>query len=225
MRPRITRRDALRQTGCFTLFSFSVVSTAHAATSIVAVRVWPAEEYTRITLESDSALSTTHRLHKNPDRLSIDIEGLEMSEPLRELIGKVRPDDPYIAGVRIAQFSPRVLRLVLDLKQTAVPQVFTLKPVAAYQHRLVFDLHPAVEVDPLLALVREKESAERRAAAQVRDALGELIDRVEGRSSSTTTPSATTTTTQRRPRLRCLARAPPNPRPAQAPKTNARLTA
>ena len=54
----------------------------------------------------------------------------------------MRADDPYIAGVRVGQFQPRVVRLVLDLKQPVAPQVFTLTPVAAYQHRLVFDLYP-----------------------------------------------------------------------------------
>ena len=149
--------------------------------TIVAVRVWPADEYTRVTIESDASLPTTHALHDNPNRLSIDIDGLELSPALRELVGKVHADDPYIAGVRIGQFQPRVVRLVLDLKQPVAPQVFTLDPVAAYQHRLVFDLRPTVEVDPLLALIKEKEAAERSAAQSVRDALGEFIGRIAKR--------------------------------------------
>jgi hypothetical protein len=47
----------------------------------------------------------------------VDIDGLELNPALRELVGKVRPDDPYIAGVRVGQYQPRVVRLVLDLKQ------------------------------------------------------------------------------------------------------------
>jgi N-acetylmuramoyl-L-alanine amidase len=149
-------------------------------TDIVAVRLWPAHDYTRVTLESTQPLSATHRLHDQPDRLSIDIDGLDLGDTLRELVSKVRADDPFIAAVRVSQFKPRVVRMVLDLKQPVAPQVFTLKPVAAYRHRLVFDLHPTLEPDPLLALVRRKEAAERQAAASVRDALGELIDRIEG---------------------------------------------
>ncbi len=189
--PIVSRRRALTQAGAL-LVSFGVASRAHG-TSIVAVRVWPADEYTRVTIESDELLTVTQTLHKNPDRLSIDIDGLEMSEPLRDLVGKVRPDDPYIAGVRIAQYKPRVVRMVLDLKQAAAPQVFTLKPVAAYQHRLVFDLYPAVAMDPLVALVRDKETAERRAATAMADALGDLINRIEGGKGATrgsTSPDA-----------------------------------
>jgi N-acetylmuramoyl-L-alanine amidase len=145
---------------------------------IVAVRIWPASDYTRMTIESDQALEAKHFLAEDPYRLVIDIENLELSPALRDLVGKVRPDDPYIAGVRVGQNQPRVVRLVVDLKQAVAPQQFALTPVAAYQHRLVFDLYPAQEQDPLLALLREKEQAEHAAAQSVNDALGEFIGRI-----------------------------------------------
>jgi N-acetylmuramoyl-L-alanine amidase len=152
---------------------------AASAASIVAVRVWPASDYTRVTLESDRPLAAKHFLVEGPDRLVIDIDGLELSPGLRELLGKIKPDDPFIAGVRVGQNQPRVVRIVLDLKQVVAPQIFTLEPVAAYKHRLVFDLYPQQERDPLLALIREKEQAETQAAQAVQDALGELIGRVD----------------------------------------------
>ena len=132
--------------------------------SIVSVRVWPATEYTRVTIESDQPLQARHFLTEDPQRLVVDIDGLELSPALRELVGKVKPDDPYIAGVRVGQNQPRVVRLVIDLKQPVKPQQFTLAPVAAYQHRLVFDLYPLQAQDPLLALVNDKLQAEREAA-------------------------------------------------------------
>jgi len=109
---------------------------------LMAVRVWPASDYTRVTLESDTPLNATFFSVPNPNRLVIDIEGLEISPRLKELVSKVQADDPYIAGVRMGQNKPRVVRLVIDLKQAIKPQVFGLPPVAAYQHRLVFDLYP-----------------------------------------------------------------------------------
>ncbi|HJV69073.1 N-acetylmuramoyl-L-alanine amidase [Ideonella sp.] len=147
--------------------------------AIVAVRVWPAADYTRVTIESDQVLAANHFLADNPQRLVVDIENLELSPALRELVGKVRPDDPFIAGVRVGQNQPRVVRLVIDLKQAVKPQQFALAPVAAYQHRLVFDLYPTEAPDPLLALIREKDAAEREAAREVQDALGEFIGRVD----------------------------------------------
>jgi N-acetylmuramoyl-L-alanine amidase len=149
--------------------------------SIVAVRVWPADDYTRVTIESDAVLAARHFLADNPHRLVIDLDGLELSPTLRELVGKVRADDPFIAGVRVGQNQPRVVRLVVDLKQPIAPQQFTLAPVAAYQHRLVFDLYPTQERDPLLALIRDKDQAEQQAAQSVRDALGEFIGRIDAK--------------------------------------------
>ncbi|MDM4765149.1 N-acetylmuramoyl-L-alanine amidase [Pelomonas sp. SE-A7] len=179
----MSRRDFLCQTGSVVLLlqAPQLLSAAPNAASIVAVRVWPAADYTRVTLESDKPLNAKHFLVDKPDRLVIDIEGLELSPGLRELIAKVRPDDPYIAGVRVGQNTPTVVRIVLDLKQLAAPQIFTLKPVQPYQHRLVFDLYPAEEPDPLLELLREKERAEKQATASVNDALNELIGKI-GRS-------------------------------------------
>ncbi|MBP6543922.1 MAG: N-acetylmuramoyl-L-alanine amidase [Piscinibacter sp.] len=172
-----SRRQAIRAMGSLVL-TLGAAQIARGAT-IVAVRVWPADDYTRVTIESDTPLSEKHFLAANPQRLVIDIDGLELSPALREIVGKVRSDDPFIEGVRVGQNQPRVVRLVIDLKQASAPQLFTLPPVAAYQHRMVFDLYPVKERDPLLALIHEKEVAEQQAAQAVQDALGEFIGRVE----------------------------------------------
>ena len=124
--------------------------------SILAVRVWPAPEYSRVTIESDTKLVAKQFFVTTPPRLAVDIEGIDLSPELRELVAKVKPDDPNIAGIRVGQNAPGVVRLVVDLKQAAQPQVFTLPPIAAYQHRLVFDLYPAEPVDPLEALIAER---------------------------------------------------------------------
>ena len=171
------RRRALQRMGSMVLL-LGTAQLAHGA-GIVAVRVWPALAYTRVTIESDQVLAAHHFLTEGPYRLVVDIDGLELNAQLKDLVGKVRPDDPYIAGVRVGQYQPRVVRLVIDLKQPVAPQQFTLAPVAAYQHRLVFDLYPVQEADPLLALLRDKEAAEQQAARDVRDALGDLIARVD----------------------------------------------
>ncbi len=182
----VSRRRALGRMGTAVLV-LGARDIAWGA-AIVAVRVWPADEYTRVTIESDAALSARHFLAAGPDRLVIDIDGLELSPQLRELVGKVRSDDPFIAGVRVGQSQPRVVRMVIDLKQATAPEVLTLAPVAAYQHRLVFDLHPTREVDPLLALIRDREQAEQKAAQSVQDALGEFIGKVAGGGAASAPP-------------------------------------
>jgi len=173
----LSRRLALQGMGAAVLL-LGASELAYGAT-IVAVRLWPSDDYTRLTIESDTALAARYFEVREPRRLVIDIDGLQLNPALRELVGKVRADDPAIAGVRVGQYTPRVVRLVVDLKQPVLPQQFTLQPVAAYQYRLVFDLYATEVVDPLLALVREKEAAERGASQSVRDALGELMARVD----------------------------------------------
>ena len=180
-RPANPTRRALLRGGSLVLL-LGVQQIARGAT-IVAVRVWPAPEYSRVTIESDTKLAAKQFFVPQPPRLAVDIEGIDLNPALRELVAKVRADDPNIAGIRVGQNAPGVVRLVIDLKQAAVPQVFTLTPVAAYQHRLVFDLYPAKSVDPLEALIAEHlndtpaASAPHSEAAspQPTDPLGDLI--------------------------------------------------
>lgn len=150
--PSPARRTLLKQAAGGTLVFLLGPKELAWGAELVAVRVWPAQDYTRVTLESDTALNATFFSVDRPNRLVIDIEGLALSSQLKELVRKIRSDDPYIAGVRVGQYKPSVARLVIDLKQAIKPQVFGLAPVAAYQHRLVFDLHPGAPIDPRVAL-------------------------------------------------------------------------
>jgi N-acetylmuramoyl-L-alanine amidase len=172
------RRAAIRGLGSAGAWVLTFGMPARAgATAIVAVRMWPARDYTRITIESDAALRATPFFVADPPRLAVDIEGIELSPTLRDLVGHVTPDDPNVAGIRVAQNAPAVVRIVIDLKRPITPQVFQLVPVAAYQHRLVLDLYPTVPRDPLEELIaqrlRELDQAQNALAAE--DPLGALI--------------------------------------------------
>jgi N-acetylmuramoyl-L-alanine amidase len=171
-------RRLLLQTGSLVLL-LGRAQLARGAT-IVAVRVWPASDYTRVTIESDTALVTKYTFVAQPPRLAVDIEGIELNTALRELVGKVLSDDPYITGVRVGQFTPTTVRLVLDLRQPVKPQVFNLEPVqsgqANIQHRLVLDLYPLTVSDPLEALIAEKLRDDNKPPAD-KDALGEWMNK------------------------------------------------
>ena len=147
-------RRTLLKAGSLVLL-LGVQEIARGAT-IVAVRVWPAEDYTRVTIESDGRLKSQQLVVGNPPRLAVDVEGIDLNPALRELVGKIKPDDPYINGLRVGQFAPGVVRIVFDLKQAVAPQVFSLAPVAAYRDRLVLDLYPQQPADPMEALIAER---------------------------------------------------------------------
>lgn len=135
-----------------------LLGTQHLArgAAILAVRIWPAPDYSRVTIESDTHLVAKQFFVASPPRLAVDIEGIDLNPALKELVAKVAANDPNIAGIRVAQNTPGVVRLVIDLKQTIAPQVFNLPPIAAYQHRLVFDLYPTQVPDPLADLIAER---------------------------------------------------------------------
>ena len=121
------------------------------------MRVWPAEAYTRVTLEHDRPLRFSHLLLKNPDRLVLDLEGVEFNSVLQSLPSKVIENDPQIRLIRAGRYKPEVVRIVVELKTEVQPQVFSLAPIGSYGHRLVLDLYPAEAPDPLMALLRERE--------------------------------------------------------------------
>lgn len=181
----LNRRSALQLGGVVLLLG--VQHIARGAT-IVAVRVWPAKDYTRVTIESDGEIKARQFFVAEPPRLAVDIEGIDLIPALRELVAKVKSDDPNISGIRVGQNAPGVVRLVIDLKQAMLPQVFTLPPVAAYQHRLVLDLYPAQAIDPLEALIAErladKQAGAGSSTSAAPDPLGELIARQTGRAPS-----------------------------------------
>ena len=195
------RRELLQNSGAIVL-ALGLPELARGAT-IVNVRVWPAPEYSRVTIESDTALNAHQLFVGNPPRLAVDIEGISLNPALKELVAKVKADDPNIAGIRVGQFNPTTVRLVVDLKKPIRPQVFALAPIAPYQHRLVFDLYPEQEADPLEALIADQLANSKSADAgnatrSGADPLNDLVARQAARpvanaSNTSNTANATNT--------------------------------
>ncbi|EIN02003.1 N-acetylmuramoyl-L-alanine amidase [Paraburkholderia hospita] len=151
------RRRQILRAGASTLVLGLVAPRMAWAQSVLGVRVWPARDYTRVTIESDQPLQNTQQLLQGPDRLVVDLNGLDLDQALRDLVSKIAPNDPQIQSVRVGQYQPHVVRMVFDLKGSVKPQVFTLPPVGTYKYRLVFDLYPAVAPDPLMELLAQSE--------------------------------------------------------------------
>jgi N-acetylmuramoyl-L-alanine amidase len=158
-----TRRTVLKAGG--TLLLSVLAPAASQAAQILAVRVWPAEDYTRVTLENDSNLKASHFIVKNPERLVVDIEGIDLNPALKSLVAKIQSNDPYIRQVRVGQNRPGVVRLVFDLKEEVKPQVFSLPPIREYRNRLIFDLYPVNPPDPILALIEKGQWAHDKQSA------------------------------------------------------------
>ena len=102
-------------------------------------RLWAAPDHTRVVF--DTSGSVTHKIFslQNPDRLVIDVKSARVAKSMdtKQVSGGL------VKGVRAAQNKKDTLRIVLDLKQAAKPQAFSLKPNEQYGHRLVIDLYEA----------------------------------------------------------------------------------
>ena len=150
----ISRRTLISTTSGTLALSLLPMKLAYAA-QMVDVRMWPAEEYTRVTLEHDQPIKFKYFLVRSPMpyRLVVDIEGLTLTAKLQKMISDVSPNDPYIKSVRIGQYTPTIVRLVMDLKSEVRPEVFSLKPVANYKYRLIFDIYPVESEDPIAGVI------------------------------------------------------------------------
>jgi N-acetylmuramoyl-L-alanine amidase len=174
--PQWSRRQWLRALQAGTASALVLRLPLAQAATVLAVRVWPAQDYTRVTIELDRELKFNYDYLNSPDRLFIDLNDLELDAQIRDIVAKISPNDPYIQAVRVAQYGPRTVRLVIDLKAAIKPQLFSLKPVGPYQHRLVFDLYPLQEIDPLSKLIaRQIEVNKTLPSTQSKDPLENLI--------------------------------------------------
>jgi N-acetylmuramoyl-L-alanine amidase len=137
---------------------------ANAAVNITATRVWPAADYTRITIEASSEISQKMLLLKDPDRLVLDLDGVDLNANLKALANQISPNDPYIKQVRVGNFKPGTVRVVIDLKVEVKPNIFMLQPAGNYNHRLVLDVYPMQ--DPLSGVLSKLDKQPESAPAQ-----------------------------------------------------------
>jgi len=126
-----------------------------AKNSIESARVWPAREYTRVTIESLKSISNDQMILKNPNRLVIDLHDIELNDVLKNLSTKILSSDPNIKQIRVAKFNSQVSRVVIELRAESKINIFSLKPAGSYKHRLVIDVYP--RVDEINALIQDKE--------------------------------------------------------------------
>lgn len=150
------RRKLIGAAAATCLLTISRIGFA-ADSTVVAIRIWPSSTYTRITIEATQALKFKQLRLSNPDRLVVDIQGVELNSLLQNIGQQANASDPYIKTIRAGQFDPNTVRLVIELKTDVKPQLFTLVPIAEFKHRLVVDLYPAkaLKDDPLLALLED----------------------------------------------------------------------
>jgi len=144
---------------------------------IASARLWPAQEYTRVILESPAPIAYQLHVLKNPERLVLDLEGVEATGDVAQLPSRVQATDPYIANIRVGKLTRNVLRVVIEVKAEVKPDAFNLKPFAEYGYRLALDIYPLTPIDPMMALLEAEQAKESAAAARAPEALAPLRPR------------------------------------------------
>ena len=120
------------------LCGLALVCEAYAAPVVVKnLRLWRAPDHTRVVLDLSAAVQHRVSTLGNPDRLVVDLDDAVLAGDL----GTKAYGGPLLSGIRTGNPKPKVLRIVLDLKQPVKPRTFVLKPNEIYGHRLVLDLY------------------------------------------------------------------------------------
>jgi len=141
------------------IFLFSIIFniTCFAKDNVIATRIWPSAEYTRVTIESDKPIQNDQMILQNPERIVIDLKDTHLESTIEALTSQLDDTDPSIKSIRVGQFNPKITRIVIDLKRSAKVKIFTLKPIDPYKHRLVIDVYPD-DFDSLAALLQQLDS-------------------------------------------------------------------
>lgn len=159
----LTRRKFLNQSSktCMGLLSANLYQQLCAQhlpnpniANIIALRIWPANDSTRITLESQTPVIQQYQLLNQPLRLVLDIQSNQLPDLLstQAIAGKIKSHDPNIQSVQGFQYDFNTVRLVFFLKQPINFKSFNMAPIATYQHRAIFDLYgPQIDADDPLA--------------------------------------------------------------------------
>ena len=104
---------------------------------VTAVRRWVGPNYLRIVIEVDGEVKFESVRLSNPDRIVVDLQTARLSP---ELVGKTFPvENGFLRQIRVAQFSPDVARVVLDVQKIEAYSIFSLPN----PFRLVIDVQGA----------------------------------------------------------------------------------
>ena len=148
-------------------FSFLLAFFVTNVFADVQTRVWPSNEYTRFTIESTDYIKNDQSILKNPDRVVIDLKSININNSLKDLSKVDFKDNSSISGVRVAQYDPGTVRIVVDLRHESKIKIFSLKPFKSYGHRLVVDVyHEEDEIAHLLKQLQAKADDDQKDNSQ-----------------------------------------------------------
>lgn len=121
--------------------------SALGATLVKTATVEHARDHTRIIIESDEPIRFTIMALRNPERLLVDLEGVDLNAALTGLTEKIGANHPYLNLTRVSQLRSDVVRLDLNITGEAEPRLETLERRTGQPHRVALDIYPAYPVE------------------------------------------------------------------------------
>jgi N-acetylmuramoyl-L-alanine amidase len=88
------------------------------------IRHFTGKEYTRIVIDTDKEVKFTQARLTNPDRIYFDLKQSRLSGDMNA--GTFPIKDDFLKQIRVAQFSPDVVRVVLDFESISEFRAFSL---------------------------------------------------------------------------------------------------
>ncbi|KFZ37532.1 N-acetylmuramoyl-L-alanine amidase [Shewanella mangrovi] len=125
---------AIAITALLSLFS----AAAFAANTLNSVRIWAAPDSTRVVFDLGNKPDFKYFTLNNPERLVIDLDSTHQGSKLS--LANLSNNSQLVKRVRFSKPPKKgILRLVIDLKQAANANLFSLPPTGPYGDRLVVD--------------------------------------------------------------------------------------
>ena len=98
--------------------------------TVVGLRYWSNPSYSRVVIDADSEVSYIHRLLKEditirkPHRLYVDLDNSRLGKSIKKYIPI---NDNLLRDARAGQYTPDMVRVVVDIKSFKTYKIFSLK--------------------------------------------------------------------------------------------------
>ena len=110
-------------------------SDAVDKSTVLNIRHWSSSDYTRLVIDMDSDAQFKKNLLDNPNSIYFDISNATLNKVLHNKTYSIK--DKFIETVRIAQYKPDIVRVVVDFSEFSACSVFKLQDPS----RIVIDVH------------------------------------------------------------------------------------
>tara|TARA_B100000963_G_scaffold343180_1_gene344746 strand:+ start:849 stop:2045 length:1197 start_codon:yes stop_codon:yes gene_type:complete len=156
----INRRNFI--TNLFALYFLNLMPKMACAFEIIAVRIWPSKEYTRLAIEHlDKNIKIKYSNEKNPDKIIVDIFHVKVNRKNLSKLIKVNLKNTPVEKISVVSSKADHSKIIFYTSPLTRARISSIPSIAHYKERLVIDFIPHTPKDRLLSFLKEYESAKK----------------------------------------------------------------